>query len=274
MADRHDAYVDDALSARGYEVNRRRSPGFFPSKHWHDGVELVVVHGGAVEFHYDGRRDLVAPGEAYVINGALPHSARVLSGRLDRTVLHFRPELTRFAPGRSVIGSVYKDGLGYKVGLPGASIRRLAWVARELRALAHESMSRGVVEGLLGLAVAELESASAAPGPPRPPILNAVIDYMESNVSSSETLPDIAARFAVSPKTLFNLFKAHMNCSPKLYWTKVRLQEGRRLLCDTPWTVECVALHTGFRSARGFEQAFRRHLGMSPSEYRRRYAGR
>jgi len=90
--------VDEELSARGYEVNRRESPGFFPSKHWHDGVELVIVHAGAVEFHYGGGQELIAPGEAYVINGCLPHCPRVVGGRFERTVLH--GEL-RFAAGNT-----------------------------------------------------------------------------------------------------------------------------------------------------------------------------
>jgi len=259
------------LSARGYEVNRRESPGFFPSKHWRDGVELVIVHAGAVEFHYGGGQELIAPGEVYVINGCLPHCPRVVGGRFERTVLHFRPELIAFAPGWSVVRRVQGDGLGFKVALPSESIRRIVWVARELKRLKPAPGSRATVEGLLGLALAELESASKAAEPSLPPVLDAVLNYMASHVDSSETIPEIAARFAVSPRTLFSLFRAHMNCSPKQYWTRLRLEHGRRLLHDTPWTVESIARHTGFRSLRGFEQAFQRHAGMSPSEYRRRH---
>ena len=51
-----DVYVDENLSSRGYEVNRRISPGFFPQKHWHEGVELLIVHSGVVEFDRDDRR--------------------------------------------------------------------------------------------------------------------------------------------------------------------------------------------------------------------------
>jgi len=271
MADRRDEFVDDQLRARGYEVNRRESPGFFPNRHWHGGVELVVVHSGAVEFHFDDRLDLVAPGEAYLINGSVPHSPRALTERFDRTVLHFLPELAACAPGGNMISRVYQEGLGFKVALSDESLRRIAWAARELASLAPGPATRFTAEALLGLAVAEFEAASAVSKPPRPAILDAVLDYMARNVDSSETIPEIAARFAVSPRTLFNLFETHMDCSPKQHWTKLRLQYGCRLLSDTTWTVESVAMQTGFRSLRGFEQAFQRHVGMAPSEYRKRY---
>ena len=56
-----DVYVDENLSSRGYEVNRRISPGFFLQKHWHEGVELLIVHSGVVEFYCDDRRELCVP---------------------------------------------------------------------------------------------------------------------------------------------------------------------------------------------------------------------
>lgn len=266
-----DVYVDENLSSRGYEVNRRISPGFFPQKHWHEGVELLIVHSGVVEFYCDDRRELVCPGEVYLLNGSRPHCPRIVSRRFDRTVLHFRPELASFAPAARVLNRVQRSGMGEKLKLPGDSLRRLTWAVRQLADLTRRPVSQLTIEGLMGLVVAELEAASdRAPGG-RPAILDAIVAYMEGNPDSTESVSDLAHRFAISRRTVYNLFNEYLGCTPKQFWLRARIEHGCRLLKETPWTVESIARHTGFGSLRGFQQAFQRIVGVSPSEFRSRY---
>jgi AraC-like DNA-binding protein len=50
------------------------------------------------------------------------------------------------------------------------------------------------------------------------------------------------------------------------------LAEARVLLSTTDLSVTLVAAHSGFGDAGGFVRAFRKEMGTTPGEYRKRYA--
>jgi len=276
MPERREVSVDTELERTGYQVTTRKSRGFFPTWHSHEGLELVVVHSGTVEFHYEDSCQVLSPGDAFLINGSKLHTPRVVSGRLDRTVFHFRPELAACAPapGGRILPYVKEQGIGFRFSLPVDARHRLRWVAEQLHALSRRPASRTLVEALMGLVVAEVETAAMQKRPARPPILDAVVDYMAGNAASTETLEELAARFSVSPRYLAYLFKEHLRCSPRQYWLDLKMKQARALLSNTTLTVDRVAQAVGFASARGFEVAFRRVTGLSPAEYRLRRSGR
>jgi len=57
------------------------------------------------------------------------------------------------------------------------------------------------------------------------------------------------------------------------YLVTLRVSHACRLLMGTDLRVKEVAFASGFSEARRLESAFRRHVGVSPSEYRRIFAG-
>jgi AraC-like DNA-binding protein len=50
---------------------------------------------------------------------------------------------------------------------------------------------------------------------------------------------------------------------------KFRLQQAARLLLETEWPVDEIALRAGFHSPKTFRRAFRKIFGCKPSEMRR-----
>jgi transcriptional regulator GlxA family with amidase domain len=51
----------------------------------------------------------------------------------------------------------------------------------------------------------------------------------------------------------------------------LRIVRGRELLECTRRTVDQIAVATGYEDTRGFRRAFKRVVGLSPGEYRRRF---
>ncbi len=227
MSQGRDLLVDDFLDRHGFEVNRRESLGFYPSSHWHQGLELVIVHTGEAEYHCDKGCEVVSAGEVHFRNGELPHAPKVVSDRFERTVLHFKPELATYAPGRSILQRVYQYGMGFTTRPSEESIERLLWVAEQLEAMIEHPAPRMTVEALIGVAITELETSKA--DPQRPDVLDAVIDYMATNLATDKTVDAVAKRFGISPRMLFRWFKEYIGCTPSHYWTELRMEHARRL---------------------------------------------
>ncbi len=115
--------------------------------------------------------------------------------------------------------------------------------------------------------------AALTPGRPEVSVEEAdVFKEMESWLKGrfqDISLDDLARQFHMSPQTFRRrCFKIHQ-MSPMRYLTKLRIEEGGRLLVETVLSVEQIAKRTGFKDPQYFSRRFRQEMGKSPSEYRR-----
>lgn len=108
-----------------------------------------------------------------------------------------------------------------------------------------------------------------------PTISNKTIDlissYIAQNYQSSLSLPEIAARFYISPYYLSRLFKKTTNLTLVEYINSVRIRAARNLLETTHLRVSTIAEQTGFKTPAHFSRIFKQGTGLSPQKYRKFY---
>lgn len=102
------------------------------------------------------------------------------------------------------------------------------------------------------------------------PTLQAILLHLDRHHARALSLPDIARAAGVSPRTVQALLKEELGSTVTEEIQKRRLAHAQRLLAGPGPTVADVAALTGFASATYFHQAFKRHAGVTPREYRRR----
>lgn len=95
-----------------------------------------------------------------------------------------------------------------------------------------------------------------------------VMDYIQSHLNHPLTLPDIAARFEISPVHLNRIFRMHESTTVMRYVTATRIRAACKILRESTERVSDVARLVGFSSASSFITVFHRQLGMSPTQYR------
>ncbi|WP_431025216.1 helix-turn-helix domain-containing protein [Halomonas sp. H5] len=95
--------------------------------------------------------------------------------------------------------------------------------------------------------------------------------YLDEHYAEVLDLAGLAARFKVSPYHLAHRFKAAVGCAPIHYLIRRRIGEAQSLLIHTRLDVAAVAERVGYRHASYFTTAFRRVVGVTPGDYRRRY---
>jgi AraC family transcriptional regulator len=97
-----------------------------------------------------------------------------------------------------------------------------------------------------------------------------VTDYMTEHLGREIRLAELAALLGLSRFHFCSAFRAATGRSPHAWLTAARMRRARELLADPEWPITRIALAVGFQSSSAFAASFRRVVGMSPSEYRRR----
>jgi AraC family transcriptional activator FtrA len=85
------------------------------------------------------------------------------------------------------------------------------------------------------------------------------------------TVTDLAARAATSPATLHRRFRAELGTTPLAWLTTERVTLACRLIERGELRLDRVAEASGLGTAANLRLLLRRHTGLSPSAYRRRF---
>jgi two-component system response regulator YesN len=115
-----------------------------------------------------------------------------------------------------------------------------------------------------------LKAVEASQAALRSEVIGQAKRYINQHFREPVSLEDVAREVHLSPFYLSRLFKEKEGVNFVDYLTRLRLEEAKKLLAQTNDTVAAIAEQVGYAEANYFSRIFRRHFGMSPSEYRER----
>lgn len=98
------------------------------------------------------------------------------------------------------------------------------------------------------------------------------LDWILTNLRHPHTVASLAKRASMSGRTFARRFVEETGRTPMQWVTDQRVLYARRLLEETDLDVDRVADKAGFGTATLLRHHFRRVVGVSPSDYRRRFA--
>ena len=93
-------------------------------------------------------------------------------------------------------------------------------------------------------------------------------DIVDQEYGSDLSLDEIARRVASSRRQLQRAYAEIGQTTFRDHLTRVRMEKAAELLHSRGLTVREVAHRVGYRQPAQFAKAFRRHLGVAPSDYR------
>lgn len=91
---------------------------------------------------------------------------------------------------------------------------------------------------------------------------------IEERFSQPITVDSLAREVNLAPTYLCLLFREETGCTLNTYITAVRMEKARALLADENLKLYDVSLAVGYPNASYFTRQFRKHTGMTPTEYR------
>jgi AraC family transcriptional regulator len=96
-----------------------------------------------------------------------------------------------------------------------------------------------------------------------------VAQYIEEHLSEDVPLPALAELVGLSPYHFARAFKQSFGLPPHRYLTSRRIEKAKSLLAQPAVSVTQIGFDLGFSEVSSFTNAFRKHAGLSPTEYRR-----
>ena len=95
-----------------------------------------------------------------------------------------------------------------------------------------------------------------------------ILFYMERHISEPITLDTLAEISHLEKIYFLKKFKKDMHTPPMRYLQNLRMNEAQKLLLHADMNVTQIASAVGFPSVHHFSATFKKHFGMSPSEYK------
>jgi AraC family transcriptional activator FtrA len=102
--------------------------------------------------------------------------------------------------------------------------------------------------------------------------LSALMDKMRRRLGEPLRIAELAQLAAMSERTFMRRFQAATGMSPADWITRMRVDRARELLESTALSVDLIAARTGLGTSTTLRHHFRRKVGVSPVEYRRRFS--
>ena len=255
----------------------------------HDEFELVYLQEiDRGTFYIDDKTISVRTDDLILIKPRIPHYLKVESTRPCRfIVLKFMfsrsdeknisdisaNDFLSFISENNDFGGFFKLSSNY-----------CSNISTIMQQIMHESKSTdGESEFLRSLLTMELfvwlsrslreqwESNLSTKGHKLQEILESAKGYINNNYNNDISLSDIAGYVYLSTSHFARAFKKSYGTSPIQYLLSVRIEKATALLEETNLKVGDIAASVGFSAQQRFNDIFKKHLGVSPSEYRQKY---
>lgn len=228
---------------------------------------LLIQHtlAGRGELDFAGARYILEPGMTMVLSA--PHRHRYWLDR-GRSWEYFwigvnGSEALRI--GRSVL-----DLHGPVIRLAPQAIDRIADACRLI--MDEDGLTVGAASSAAYAAVTALYDGmvlgKASADAELPPAIQRAKALIDADVAAPLGVDRLAAVARLSRAHFVRVFTTALGVSPSSYVQDRRLDRAARLLHATDLPVSDIAAATGFASANYFAKAFRRHHGVSPSDFR------
>jgi transcriptional regulator GlxA family with amidase domain len=101
--------------------------------------------------------------------------------------------------------------------------------------------------------------------------LSELTTWIISHLNQDLSVESLAAKACLCPRQFGRRFKAEVGRTPADFVEQARVDEARRRLCTANVTIESVAASVGFHSSDVFRRRFEQRIGITPTEFRRRF---
>lgn len=99
--------------------------------------------------------------------------------------------------------------------------------------------------------------------------IRAALDYIKNNIGRNISRLEVANMLHLNEEYFSRLFKRHMGCTFKDYETAERINQAKKLLEYSGFSISIIASKVGYDNFSHFSRVFKKMTGHTPQEYRR-----
>lgn len=253
--------------------------------HWHAELQLNLVTRGCISFYTHGKQYTVREGDGFFVGSSRLHMAKP-EGDPDSAYLclDFHPRLIGSFPGSIYEYKFMQPFLG-KGGMDHMALKRerpeQALVLSQIKGISSlmkekefgyelEVQSRII---RLWLSLISLFGAKntldTAPGHDT---TQEIIRYLHQHYQEPVSLENVGRAVGFSTSECCRIFKRVTGDTILNYLRSYRLTKSIELLQETDLSISQIAYESGFNGASYYIESFKKELGKTPLQYRRRQA--
>ena len=247
----------------GISFAKRSYLSFSPHIHMH--TEIAIVLSGSSCCFIDGEKFRLNEGDAVIVYPNKIHSYED-DGKVSGFVLIAEPsdfpELKVMFRKKEPVCPVVKKEQLENIGF----YETLDFAYREFNS-GSDAVKRGSVLVVLGRLLSLLELKDENSGDNG--IIRDILNYCKENYREKITLSDTAKALHISNGYLSHIFSEKLRMSFTDYINMLRIKDACELLKSSDASITEISGVCGFSSLRTFNRAFLKHIGITPSKYRR-----
>lgn len=258
------------------------------SFHHHAFDELVIVLSGTAVHTIDDQTYPVKAGDIFVVKRGSVHNFQEPYGFAVANVLFDANKLDmdhwdiRELPGYHVLFSLepaFRDRHQFRsrLAIEGTMFTRVCERVEELAAVVNDKKPGYRIEArglfmLLVIMLSKCYSDTPETNSDTTDLLRLgdAIAYIESHYPKKISSDQLARLAHMTVRTFQRTFKGCMHMTPSEYIVQVRVRNAVHLLKESDLPLTWIALECGFADSSYFGHIFRRAMGVTPLEYRKK----
>jgi len=252
-----------------------------PRPHEHTCFELYYLLNGERVYFMEDQVVTVRKGDLMIIHPHQLHStASTEKMRFERILVNFSRSFVEQGDGQ--VAALLQAGGSRLVRIP---LKDQPDVERLLQLMISEcereqpcytSLVRTYLNELL-IRIHRIELSThykAAPDYEHPMHykITEIAQYMKANYHQKLTLEQIAKQFYISPSYLSRTFTRLTGFHFREYLQTVRIREAQKRLVESKDSVQMISEQAGFEHIAHFNKTFKKIVGTTPLNYRKRHA--
>lgn len=254
--------------------------GFFNSKHWHNGLEIIYLIAGGMTLNISESNYMLKPGGFIVVNSKTIHSVicrekgRHLLLQIPYEILEKSISNIDIIKFNCYSAPAASDGNGNNAGVR-ETLEKLKSLFEAPRDDGYILMFNSLVYELLYKLVKGFKS-SADPALKKKTDRNiqrlgVVLQYARQHYAENITLQDAAEAVALNREYFARFFRKYMGMTFMEYVFAIRLEHVYYDIANTDYTIGSIADKHGFcHNYKLFVKKFKEQYWCSPGEVRKR----
>ena len=263
--------------------------------HRHAEYEICYIPGDRGAYLINDHQYTIEPGDVFIVNGNEFHQPILdQCGKHGAFVIYFLPRLIKDFSSNSELLDYFLFSSHYRIN----RIRNnaiLPELVKELAKTFHinpqpplwQTQCRGILTHILAIIASECDQQlndidAASPQNPeigKPGVkglirFREVIQYISNHLHRKIENAVLYRIAGLSRSQFCRLFKESFGLSVSEYIQRERINRAKCLLRSTPLSITEIAYASGFNWPGFFNETFRKHTAMNPTQYRMDEAGK
>lgn len=262
---------------RNYNLANSCFPGM--TIHWHSDLEFIYVYEGETSYQLNGRRVLMKAGEGIFVNSNQLHLIVSENSDCGLYCIIFHPTIlcsSKYIEEKFVAPIITDESTPYLMLSETVDWQNeILQYQRKLYELSvSENREPEMMQLLFALWTVLYKNLDLSENRERYDgslnIVRRMLRFVHDNYNRKITLNDLCRAGGVGKTCCSELFRKYVSCSAIEYVINYRITKSIELLLNTDMSVTEIALESGFSGGSFYAETFRKKLGISPQEFRKK----